>query len=62
MGIPVVVVAALRTPSLDRVLITCGYKHRIGSSIDSYALLKQFPPDLNLRDSQTVGDDGDSVH
>jgi hypothetical protein len=25
-------------------------------------LLKQFPPDLNLRDSQTVSDDGDSVH
>jgi hypothetical protein len=24
--------------------------------------LKQFPPDLNLRDSQTVSDDGDSVH
>ncbi|MGY4315177.1 hypothetical protein [Bradyrhizobium sp. JR3.5] len=35
---------------------------------ESYALnprfkcLKQFPPDLNLRDSQTVSDDGDSVH
>jgi hypothetical protein len=26
------------------------------------ALLKQFPPDLNLRDSQTVSDHGDSVH
>ncbi|MGF6313468.1 hypothetical protein ABIB82_007842 [Bradyrhizobium sp. i1.8.4] len=25
-------------------------------------VLKQFPPDLNLRDSQTVSDDGDSVH
>jgi hypothetical protein len=25
-------------------------------------ILKQFPPDLNLRDSQTVSDDGDSVH
>jgi hypothetical protein len=24
--------------------------------------LKQFSPDLNLRDSQTVSDDGDSVH
>jgi hypothetical protein len=24
--------------------------------------LKQFPPDLNPRDSQTVSDDGDSVH
>src|SRR5262245_63626871 len=24
--------------------------------------LKQFPTDLNLRDSQTVSDDGDSVH
>ena len=26
------------------------------------AALKQFSPDLNLRDSQTVSDDGDSVH
>jgi hypothetical protein len=25
-------------------------------------ILKQFSPDLNLRDSQTVSDDGDSVH
>jgi len=32
---------------------------------DSQAILchlKQFPPDLNLRDSQTVSDHGDSVH
>jgi hypothetical protein len=27
-----------------------------------FAKLKQFPPDLNPRDSQTVSDDGDSVH
>jgi len=43
------------------------------SSRENYALpkdlhigkdvaLKQFSPDLNLRDSQTVSDDGDSVH
>ncbi len=28
----------------------------------SKLILKQFPPDSNLRDSQTVGDDGDSVY
>jgi hypothetical protein len=31
-------------------------------SLDYGQVLKQFSPDLNLRDSQTVSDDRDSVH
>ena len=35
----------------------------MGVVIDgNVAPLKQFSPDLNLRDSQTVSYDGDSVH
>jgi hypothetical protein len=35
---------------------------RAVSDCSTSGTLKQFPPDLNLRDSQTVSDDGDSVH
>ncbi len=45
--------------------IGCSWRETDKGRTDREAViraLKQFPPDLNLRDSQTVSDDGDSVH
>jgi hypothetical protein len=54
-------------PPAARNILECLLSGLIGNitedaSINICSLLKRFSPDLNLRDSQTVSDDGDSVH